>query len=479
VHADLDLRQRLRPEWQQVEWTGDVPADTGLAVLGWPSTDADQAARLVRAARESNVPLVVWDSATTGSPACPHAHEAAHVVVPTQQRARDYTQVAAAVHVHSAAVQPRLHNPMRPSGSRVATAHLAGTGADSVLDEIGALLGPAARPNRLHDVVAVRSGATEQTRVRVLELLAEGTAVLTSGPEVAALSPSIALVKDTERAQQELTALTSHPELRRRTAQLGVREALSTHSVSIAIDSVLEGLGLAAPRRARPVTAIVPTMRPGQITHVLELIGRQVHEQVQLVLITHGFAAGPATADLAREAGVSDLRLIEASSDLTLGSLMNLGVDAADGEYVAKMDDDNFYGAHYLSDLLATFDFSGAQVAGKWAHLTYLQSSGATFLRFPNAENTLTRLVQGGTLVLEREVAAELRFEDLPRRVDTTFLEKVAAAGGTVYSADRYNFVSVRSADVAGHTWKISDSELLAKPSAELFFGEPWAHASI
>lgn len=472
VHADERLVALLRPEWRQVTWDGAaVPPDVELVVLGWPLPGtAGDADALATAAARSGRPLLVWDTADPGAPTCPVADRAGLVRVAVPERLTDYDHPDVAV--LSPGVQPREHNPVR-TGRRVPLARLGG--ADPVFEEAGDL-GPEARRDRAHDVV-VQRGTTARPD-RVLELLAEGTVVVTSDPALAQTAAAVQVV-DRETAPLALAALARHPELRRRAALAGVREALARHSTTAAVDEVLAATGVAARRRARPVTAIVPTMRPGQIDHVLATLARQRHEQVQLVLITHGFEADPGTADRAREAGLADVRLLPADADLTLGALMNLGVEAADGEYVAKMDDDNHYGPHYLGDLLATFDFSGAHVAGKWAHLTHLRSTGATFLRFPEAENTYTRLVQGGTMVMPRAVAAELRFEDVPRRVDTTFLEKVAAAGGRVYSADRYNFVSVRGASVDGHTWKISDTELLAKPSSDLFYGEPWAHADV
>ena len=100
-------------------------------------------------------------------------------------------------------------------------------------------------------------------------------------------------------------------------------------------------------------------------------------------------------------------------------------------------------------------------------------------LRFPEAEHRYVKLVQGGTIVVRRSTATELRFDDLPRRVDTTFLHKVGAAGGSVYSADRYNFVSVRRADSAGHTWKVTEQQLLAGRTNLLFYGEPYTHAEV
>lgn len=158
---------------------------------------------------------------------------------------------------------------------------------------------------------------------------------------------------------------------------------------------------------------------------------------------------------------------------------MNLGVEAASGRYVAKMDDDNHYAEHYLKDLVRAFEYTDATVVGKWAHYAHLTSSGAVLLRFPEWEHRYVRLVQGGTILVPTRVARDLLFEDLPRRVDTTFLDKVKRSGGLVYAADRFNFVSVRSPTTEGHTWPISDRELLVRQGRLAFYGDPVPHVTV
>src|SRR3546814_3222400 len=78
---------------------------------------------------------------------------------------------------------------------------------------------------------------------------------------------------------------------------------------------------------------------------------------------------------------------------------MNLGLDVAEGAFVAKMDDDNYYGSHFLTDLLDSVESSGAGIVGKWAHYVWLQSNGAVVLRYPEAENTYVRRIQGGSML--------------------------------------------------------------------------------
>lgn len=314
---------------------------------------------------------------------------------------------------------------------------------------------------------------------RLFELSAAQTA-LVSAPS-AAIEPffgdTVTVVESTEAARSALTMLLDQPEHRQRLALRAHRRVFDQHLYTHRVDDVLRAVGLPVEPVDRSVSAVVPTMRPGQVEHVLTTLAGQVHEDLQLVLVPHGFDLPESQVQArASELGLADVVVRPAPSELTLGACMNLGVESASGRYVAKMDDDNTYGRHYLSDLLRAFDYSAAEVVGKWAHYVHLAGSNATVLRFAQAEHRYVKLVQGGTLLTPRDTAREVLFEDLPRRVDTTFLAKVRARGGQVYSADRFNFISRRSATTAGHTWGISDADLVNRSSRIVFYGDPTDH---
>ncbi|MCU1537989.1 MAG: glycosyl transferase family 2 [Humibacillus sp.] len=317
---------------------------------------------------------------------------------------------------------------------------------------------------------------------RLFELAAAQTPVL-SAPS-AAIEPffgdTVRVAGSAEEADLELRALLQHPEHRDRLGLRAHRRVLDAHRYEHRVGTVLESVGLCAPVRDTSVSAVVPSMRPGQVDHVLDVVAAQSHPQVQLVLVAHGFEVDE--HDLrarARERGLTEVVLVNAPADWTLGRCMNAGVDAASGHYVAKLDDDNHYAEHFLGDLVRAFDYSEASVVGKWAHYAHLRATGANLLRFPDAEHRYVDLVQGGTIVTPRELARTVRFEDLPRRVDTTFLAKVRRAGGRIYSADRFNFVSVRDTTPDGHTWPVSDLELLSRRGSLVFYGDPVPHVTV
>ncbi|WP_420111367.1 glycosyltransferase family 2 protein [Pseudactinotalea sp.] len=236
---------------------------------------------------------------------------------------------------------------------------------------------------------------------------------------------------------------------------------------------------LAATEPAPLVSVVVPSNRPHQMANVFANVGRQRHP-VELVLVLHGIDLDENDLrERANQAGVTRLVIVPADVSLTLGLCMNLGIEAASGSYVAKVDDDNYYGPEFVGDLVDAVACSGADIVGKWAHFVWLRSSGAVVLRYPDAEYRRERRVQGGSMLFSTDVVRSLRFSDIPRAVDSDILDRALERGYRIYSADRYNYVSVRGTDVSQHTWQASDASFFTKRGSLVFYGDPAAHVSV
>jgi len=304
---------------------------------------------------------------------------------------------------------------------------------------------------------------------RIFEISASGTPVVsTPSAAVGEFFPpdEVFVVREPQEAEHTIRALVRSPELRDRATHLAQRRIWSQHTYAHRAAQVLEAVGRPEDAHAllrRPsVTAIVSTNRPQQLDHVLATVGSQLGVTPQLALLAHGFE--PDWHDVerkAKEAGIESFVHLQAGTDVTLGECLNRLVDVADGDVVAKMDDDDLYGAHYLSDQLYAMDFSGADVVGKQAHYMYLEAMDATVLRFPEKENRFTDFVMGPTIMATRELALEARFPRLTTSEDSRFLQDVVRMGARLYSANRYAFMQTRSAHNR-HTWPVAVSELLA-----------------
>jgi hypothetical protein len=170
--------------------------------------------------------------------------------------------------------------------------------------------------------------------------------------------------------------------------------------------------------------------------------------------------------------------VLPAAPELSLGACMNLGIAAAEGELIAKMDDDNLYGEHYLSDLVRAFDYSDAELVGKGAHYAYFEGRNTTMLRLPGLEHRYSFLVQGGTFLGTAGMFRSYGFPDLTRGEDTHLVRRLKEDGVKIYSADRFNFVYWRSADASMHTWQ-ADHIKLTRNAQFSFAGRPDDHVLI
>lgn len=326
-------------------------------------------------------------------------------------------------------------------------------------------------------------GSPSMCARRVFEISACGTPVVTTpSAAIEEFFPpdEVFVVGSREDAGHAIRALVNSGELRDRATHRAQRRIWREHTYGARVQGVLHDVGLAESSViAKPtVTAMVSTNRPHRLSDVIATVAAQVEVRVQLAVLAHGFEIdAEAFCREAKEAGLDDVLVLHAEQEVPLGACLNRLVDAADGDFVAKMDDDDLYGRHYLSDQLDALMYSGADVVGKQAHYMHLDGPDATVLRFAEREHRFTDFVMGPTIVAKRHIAARYRFVESRTGEDTGFLRRVSEAGGTIYSADRFNFIQQRSTNGA-HTWMMSDAEVLATGVVQ-FYGRADAHVIV
>lgn len=250
------------------------------------------------------------------------------------------------------------------------------------------------------------------------------------------------------------------PTERLRTAHLGWRRVMENHTSDHVAGRILAAAGLPSVEDREPtVDVIIATNRPGQVTFALENVRRQLHPRTRLILVAHG--DGFDIPDLrGRLAGFPGSRLIEMPAERTLGECLNAGIDAGDGDWFAKFDDDDWYGPHYLSDMLLARRATDAAVLGKRTVFMHFQSDDTTVLRSPDKEFVRIGLVVGPTLLVDRHRLGSIRFPALNVGEDTGFLAACSEAGLRPFSTDRFNFVQMRRANPASHTWVADEADL-------------------
>ncbi len=217
-------------------------------------------------------------------------------------------------------------------------------------------------------------------------------------------------------------------------------------------------------RRCHPipdgrVTIVCVSMRPQLLDAVVANVTRQRDVDTDVI-----FVANAAQFDMSvveqSFAAIDGATIVRPPERLSLGAALNLALATTEARFVAKFDDDDLYGPAYLADSLRAHGYAGAGVVGKHSYYARLAATGETFLRFPGNDFRYSGTLAGGTLVIDRDRVGDQRFDDISLGEDRAFLAQCHRRGVSTYSADRFNFVQMRTGT---NTWAIDDATFLER----------------
>ena len=156
--------------------------------------------------------------------------------------------------------------------------------------------------------------------------------------------------------------------------------------------------------------------------------------------------------------------MLDRGKDTVFGENLNLALDQASGDYVTKMDDDDYYGPNHLSDLHLAYHYSGATAVGKWANFVYLTGKDVMVDFVTHREERFVRHLPGATVFMKRDDLKGLRFGRVRRAIDSELYRRAEMRGGRLYSMHRYNFIRVRHTD---HTYDQDEEDFIAGASSK------------
>ncbi len=351
------------------------------------------------------------------------------------------------------AIDPHATNPINWK----AAPNPALTPADSVRGS----LAPAAQ-RRAHHVVDWTS-AERDPAVRagmLARAAAAGVVVCVSkaGPELrACLGQSLcALMTDAER-------IVSADDHDREAISIAMRRAaLRDHSARARLAQALDAASSDASLLPR-VSVLVPTRRPDRLAQTVAAVASQTYPCIELVIGLHG--------DGFDEAAVSELlnvgfpaQAVFVAADRSLGEVLNAALAAAQGQLIAKFDDDDLYGPDHLWDLVLAAEYSQAAMVGKVAEYVYLADTDRTIRRFSGfGERYIDpdrSSVAGGAVLARREsIDAIGGWQAIGVGEDKALTSDIGSSGGSVYRTHGAGYLLMRHG--IGHTWEADDSYFL------------------
>ena len=242
------------------------------------------------------------------------------------------------------------------------------------------------------------------------------------------------------------------------------RAALRTHSLR-ARARQLCAAALPDPPELPLVSVLLATRRPGLLAGAVANLARQRYPRLELVLALHGPGFGADEVARATAGLAHPVRVLRVGEARPLGSVLNAAVAEASGSLLAKMDDDDVYGAEHLWDLVLAREYSRAALVGKFSATVYLARRNLTVRRRRVQSETWSHSITGGAMLIARaDLERAGGWRRAPRHVDQALVEDVARAGGGVYRTHDAGYVLVRHGD--RHTWEAGDAEFLAQAEA-------------
>ncbi len=205
------------------------------------------------------------------------------------------------------------------------------------------------------------------------------------------------------------------------------------------------------------VSVITCTIRNKNMENVFQNFNQQTYKKKELIIVLNNDKMNIKKWRRAAKK-YKNVRIYQLSSKITLGDCMNYAVGKAKYDYIAKFDDDDFYGPHYLTETMQTFKETGTDIVGKRSVFVYMEQTKSLMLRArPEMEN-----VRDATLLFHKRVWKKVRFKPRNRKSFWIWQNKAREKGFKIETTSKYNYTYSRRAP-EDHTFSISDKSFMKK----------------
>lgn len=303
-------------------------------------------------------------------------------------------------------------------------------------------------------------GRSRYVSERALAAAASKTAVATDDSNLS--SPFVSYAPRSQDLEKFCTWVLTDPIGREAVQHLAWRNAVNNHTYFEALDKIFDLVGV----RSRlvfsdtpHVNIVVPTIRPELIPFVLKTVENQIHKNLTLTIVVNNMEVPAEIQRLVDESLFANLHFMP--NYKSIGYCINFGIEQVHSDFWAKFDDDDVYGPNYLSDMLLQQKYIDFDITGKSAIFTYLEMEDRVHIRHLQNRDTLGHFIGGGT-VLAR-TGTGMFPEDVRGYADTLYFAKAMDSQKVILSADPFNFIQIRRADPASHTWTAGTQQLNLK----------------
>ncbi|WML49010.1 glycosyltransferase family A protein [Neobacillus sp. PS3-34] len=218
------------------------------------------------------------------------------------------------------------------------------------------------------------------------------------------------------------------------------------------------------------ISVVACTNREWFLKNIISNFQKQTIRNKELLIILHSLKIDVLKVREVLEKTTLDYSLLHFSEEMTLGECLNKGGQLAKYDFIAKMDDDDYYGANYLSEAFDALTQTNAMMVGKASFYIYFKQQQELRLFNPNRENLWIKknssnqcscLLSGATLSFKKELFNTVTFPSINQGEDTVFQKsclengiKILSLSKNDYAYFRYSFPHHHTSDATDHLLK-------------------------
>jgi glycosyltransferase involved in cell wall biosynthesis len=221
------------------------------------------------------------------------------------------------------------------------------------------------------------------------------------------------------------------------------------------------------------VSVLVSTIRADDLSNLLDQLLQQTLPSFELILGLHNVELSNNHKKQIAKLKARKVNVIaeKYAQDKTLGMILSSLASQSTGEFIAKMDDDDYYGPEHLRDLVDAALDTGADVVGRAMNYIYLEPLQLTVRRFTPQGTQAVELwsdwVCGGTILAKSDVAkAAGWFGEGSTAVDRYLLSNVVNNGGKIWRTFGAGYIYRRT--FTFHTYVTNYSRYLNRATEQV-----------
>ena len=155
------------------------------------------------------------------------------------------------------------------------------------------------------------------------------------------------------------------------------------------------------------VSIIIATMRENCMENLFNNYKRQDFQNKEMIIVLNNDEMN-LDKWLEEAKKHENVKVFKLDEKITLGECLNFGVSKSKYDFIAKFDDDDYYGPKYLSDSMKAFRLTDADVVGKATSFVYFKKFKILAVRCLGNEYKYVKHMDGATFIIKRSVLTKL-----------------------------------------------------------------------